>query len=173
MKINKSNAAILAVVILLSLMVAALAVLNYNDARERAARQHDATFIIQADGQTFIVDYDMLREIGIRDFIAVKRSGGSAVQVNYQGVPLKYICGKLGIGLADISGAAAFAADGYTVAVSIDKINDPENVFIATGENGVLLKNKENGGDGPYMLVIVKDPFAQFWCKYLSEIIFR
>jgi len=173
MKIKKSSIAILLAVIFLTVIVAVLAALNYNDVQERAARQHDATFIIQVDGQTYFVDYNMLRETGIQDFTATKRSDGSVAQINYQGVPLKKLCDKLGIELGGMSSAVAFAADGYTVAISIDKVNDSENVFIATGENGELLKKREDGGDGPYMIVIVKDTFSQFWCKYLSEIIFK
>jgi hypothetical protein len=179
-KIKKSSVIIISVLLFLAVMTAVLAALNYNGAQERAQRQHDATFVITAGEQSYIIDLDIMREVGIRDFTAERRSGGNpAVTVNYQGVPLKDLCDKLGIKLSDFSGfnnfdsCVAFAADGYTVAVAMDKVSDPENVFIATGENGELLKKMEDGGDGPYMMVIVKDPFSQFWCKYLSEIVFK
>ena len=51
-------------------------------------------------------------------------------------------------------------------------VSDTGDVFIAVGQNGEPLAKKEDGGDGPYMIVSVKDPFSRNWCKYLSEIIF-
>ena len=160
MKIKKSSIIIMAVIAVLIIMIAVLAALNYNDAKARAERLADAAFIIQAGGQSFTVDYEMLKDAGIQEFTADKRSGGKpAVTINYQGVPLKNLCEKLEI---EVANCTAYAADGYAVGVSADKINDAENVYIALDND-----------DGPYVLVVVKDPFSQYWCKYLSEIVFK
>ena len=165
---------IIFVLIFLTAAVAALAVLNQGEAQKLAARQSDATFVIKAGGVSYEITYDILQAAGIQNFNADKKSGGKpAVRIKYQGALLKDLCDSLGIDLSDAKSCVALAADGYAVAVSIDKINEPANVFVASGENGAPLQKKDDGGDGPYMIVVVKDPFSQNWCKYLSEIIFE
>ena len=102
-----------------------------------------------------------------------KSDGKPAVTVEYQGVPLIKICEKLQLDISDVENCSAFAADGYVSVISVTKVCDPENVFIVTGQNGEALVKKDDGGDGPFMLVVVKDPFNQSWCKYLSELTFE
>ena len=174
MRIQKSTVIIGIVIILLAGAVAVLAVLNYGAARKFSAVQNDATFVIQANGQSYTVDFSILQDTGIQDFNADKKSGGNpAVKTEYQGVPLKKLCDKLKIDISGAKSCVALAADGYTVSLSIDKVNDTDNAFIAIGQNGEPLAKKEDGGDGPYMIVAVKDTFSQNWCKYLSEIVFK
>jgi len=171
---KKSTLAILVTVAALTVAVAVLAVLNADSARQLASRQDDATFIIRTDNRVITVDFQTLQEAGIRHFAATRRGGGlSAVEVAFQGVPLTALCAFLGIDLSSIQSVTALAADGFSSVVSGGQVRDAGNVFIATAEDGVPLATREQGGDGPYMLVVAKDAFSQYWCKYLSELIIR
>jgi hypothetical protein len=171
---KKSTLAITATVVVLMVMIIVLAALNDERAQELAARQDDATFVIRTGGEVFTVDFQTLQEAGIRTFTATRRGGGAtAAQVSFQGVPLTVLCGWLGIDLSNVGSVVALAADGFSSVVSGDQARDMENVFIATAENGIVLAKRDEGGDGPYMLVVAKDTFSQNWCKFLSELIIR
>ena len=171
---KKSTLIIGGTILLLLAAIIVLAVVNSGNTRELVTGQDGASFAINAKGETHTVTLEMLEEIGLQDFTATKKGGGGpAVEVAFQGVPLVKICEKLGLDVADAEGCIAVAADGYAVPVELEKVLDPENVFIATGEDGESLGNKDEGGDGPFMLVIAKDPFSQYWCKFLSEVTFE
>ncbi len=62
------------------------------------------------------------------------------------------------------------ATDGYTIALSPKEVKDEDNVYLAYKLNGKLLKRKEEGGSGPYQVIIRKDEFSQRWCKFVVEI---
>lgn len=62
------------------------------------------------------------------------------------------------------------AADGYTVALTGDEVRMEDNVYIVYEQAGKDLGIREDGGTGPYRLIIRKDEFAQRWNKYLMEI---
>jgi len=150
-----------------------LMIFNSQHTEERKRRQDDAFFLVRANGATYTVDRTLLAEIGESPFAANKKSDGKpAAAVAYHGVPLMKLCEKLKIDLSNVTGCIASAADGYHATVSIKQILDGENVFIASGQDGRDLAKKDDGGDGPFMLVVVKDPFSQNWCKYLSELEF-
>jgi hypothetical protein len=171
---KKSTIGIIVTIALLTGMVVVLAILNADNARQLAARQDDATFVIRAGGEVYTVDFQTLQNAGIQNFTAYRRGGGmSAVRTSFQGVPLSVLCDFLGIDISGAESVTALAADGFSSVAAADKVRDAENVFIAAGQDGVPLATMEDGGDGPYMLVVAKDTFSQNWCKYLSELIIR
>ena len=161
MKIKKSTFGIIIAIALLAAAVGVLAALNAKDARERASVRNDGVFVITSGGQSYTVDYDTLLGAGIKSFTA--NYGKPAVKKTYHGVPLKTLCNALGIDLSEAKSCVARAADGFSTAVSVDKINDTENVYIAITLDG----------DGPYRLIVVKDAFNQNWCKLLVELTFK
>jgi hypothetical protein len=43
-------------------------------------------------------------------------------------------------------------------------------VYIVYAIDNKPLGKKEDGGAGPFELVIKNDPFSQRWCKFVSEV---
>jgi spermidine/putrescine-binding protein len=52
----------------------------------------------------------------------------------------------------------------------MEEAQNVRNVYIAYQINGEDLKSKAQGGNGPYQLVILSDPFSQRWCKYVNGV---
>jgi len=173
-KISISNIIVISTIFILTAAVVILAVLSGSQNIKRIERQDNAVFVIKADGREYNVTMDIINNIGITDFTADKKNSGlSPVSVKYQGVPLKTICDELDIDISGFKNCVASAADGFYTSVPIGKVEDEDNVWIAVGLDNKSLLKREDGGDGPYMLVVRKDTFSQYWCKYLVELEFK
>ena len=164
---------IIASICVLTASVAVLGILHYNRMQVLLTRTEMASFIITANGQEHVVSIDSINEIGLRPFTATRRGGGLIAEVHFHGVLLKDICGFFGIDISGKSSAVASAADGFFSAVSIESILEPDNIWIAAMQDGEPLPSREDGGDGPFMLVVRNDTFSQNWCKYLLEVEFK
>ncbi|MCL2488530.1 MAG: molybdopterin-dependent oxidoreductase [Oscillospiraceae bacterium] len=170
MRKNKSAWVIGGTLLLLAAAIVLLMFLN-DTVEVTNTLQKDPILAVTANGETQMVCRGMLEEIGIQTFTAHKKNDGkAAVQVEYQGVPLIKICEELKLDISGAKKCVAFAVDGYITPVAIEKVLDPENVFVVTGQNGEPLAEKAGG---PFMLVIAKDPFSQFWCKYVARVEFE
>ncbi len=84
-------------------------------------------------------------------------------------MPLINILKKLEIDTENKKQLIVRGIDGYTVAFSIDEVVDEDNIYLAYKMEGKLLKSKEEGGSGPYQLIVRKDQFSQRWCKFVVE----
>jgi hypothetical protein len=156
---KKQTLAILLSIAILTAAVIVLAVTNAIINKGRVADGDKSTFIVQ--GQT--VDRELMDKIGLQTISANKKSDGKpAAAVEYQGTLLLNICNHLGIDIADMKSCVAMAADGYSTVVSVEKVNEPDNIFIVLDED-----------EGPFIMVVAKDPFSQNWCKYLVELTFK
>jgi len=82
----------------------------------------------------------------------------------------KSVFDYLGIDYSSAKSVSFTAADGYASALTIAEALDEENCFIVFDEDGKPLGTKENGGSGPYMMILPNDQFSQRWCKFLLEI---
>jgi len=90
--------------------------------------------------------------------------------VSLRGVELRLLYESLG---ADISHASLFAVrglDGYYSPLSSKEVGTADKVYVCIAMEGKLLSDKDNGGWGPFLLVIRGERFAQRWCKYVEEI---
>lgn len=123
------------------------------------------------DGEEIaVVDKNYILVQESATFPAVIRSSGQKPQeVKYSGVLLSDLLNQLDIDWTDRKQALVKGSDGYVTALSLKDLNG-KNVYIAYAMNGADLKNKSQGGYGPYQLVIRNDSFSQRWCKYVSEI---
>jgi len=65
------------------------------------------------------------------------------------------------------------ASDGYRIILSAEEIAEPSNVYLTFERDGEILKSKKEGGNGPFQLVIRRDPFSQRWIKHVNEIILQ
>lgn len=106
------------------------------------------------------------------NFSAVLHGGGRpAEKHNYRGISIKKLLEKQDTNILKGKKQVIMKGiDGYVVSFSIDEIEDEKNIYLVYQEDGKTLKNKKQGGEGPYMIVACKDAFGQRWCKYLSEV---
>ena len=100
----------------------------------------------------------------------LKSSGKPPVDTSYTGVELKALLENLEIDTAGKTQVITKAVDGYTVALSLAEVLEDDNVYIVYKRDGKDLGAREEGGSGPYQIVIRKDQFGQRWNKYLMEI---
>jgi hypothetical protein len=83
---------------------------------------------------------------------------------------MKTILENAGLNFEGKNAAIVTAVDGYVVSVGMDKLMDDENVYLAYMREGELIGTYEEGGRGPYMMIISKDQFSQYWCKYAYSV---
>ena len=115
--------------------------------------------------------YDQIIQLGEEEFTAVFDSSNTDPEEHkYTGVPLKKLIEEAGITLKDTQQVNVRAIDGYTVALKSDEVLEDENVYLTYKQDGEPMKSKEEGGSGPYQVIIRKDAFSQRWCKFVTEI---
>lgn len=105
-------------------------------------------------------------------FPAVVRSSGSKpVETEYKGIELIKLFDSLNVDITSYSKVTFNASDGYRIILSMEEIKEPSNVYLTFERDGEILKSKKQGGNGPFQLVIRRDPFSQRWIKHVNEII--
>ncbi len=165
------------VIIALIVCVAAIAVLLFLNRDNIAAgrwAQQNATLTFAVTGQDDIeVDYDYICSLPATDFAATIRSSGQTPEeVIYTGVLLQDVLDDLDIDISGCQGIRVYAADGYAIAAQIDDVLDRDNVYLAYKIDGEVMKNRDQGGWGPYQIIIREDSFSQRWAKYVMKIEF-
>lgn len=158
-------------IIILAVIVGVTAHLNLKTVEVKKELEENAEFIIKDNGKE-IAKFNMkeIRSLGEIDFSAnLKTNGKEPIPYTYTGVSLKKLFEKHEINLKDKSAIIVTSIDGYTVAVDINKVLEDDNVYLAYMREGEALGNREDGGKGPYQMIISKDKFSQHWCKFAVE----
>ena len=101
----------------------------------------------------------------------VRSSGEKPVETEYKGIELSTFLSSLDVDLNSTEKITFNATDGYRIILSIEEVNDPSNVYISFERDGDFLKSKKQGGNGPFQLVIRRDPFSQRWIKHVDQIV--
>ena len=165
------NKKIIMILVILIGVAAVFAYLNTGDQEERLASQREAKIFIVFEEKQHTVDFEKILSFEQHTFEAMlKSSGGVDVNNIYTGIRLQDLLAAYEIPLTDITQVITKAADGYTVALSPAEVLEEDNVYIVYKVNGEALSSKEEGGSGPYQLVIRQDPFAQRWNKFLMTL---
>ena len=163
------NAKMLILIIGLLIVISTIAiVMNKEDVEEKSELNENAIFIIMED-DVEIASYNMsqIKEIGEKSIVATLDTSTSEPEdFEYTGVLLKNVFTHAGVSLVDKEAVIVAAVDGYTIAISMEKLMDEDNVYIVYKKEGELLGTREEGGKGPYQIIIIKDQFSQYWCKY-------
>lgn len=169
----KNNRTLTIIIIALVAIIGVTAYLNRDESTQKTALNNDAVFEVTQNEQV-MATYTMsdIQAMGQVTFTAtLKSSGNDPVDHEYAGVPLITILENAGIkDLSNKSSIVVSAIDGYMVSVDIDKVLDAENVYLAYVKDGELIGTREAGGDGPYQVIISKDQFSQYWCKYAYSV---
>jgi hypothetical protein len=163
---------IIAVVAVLAIALGVTAYLNMGSVADKKALQEKAIIMITfGDKKLAQANMDYITGLGEKEFKAnLKKSGKSPVEYSYTGIPMKNLFSSLEINTAGVTTVVLKAIDGYSSALTLDEVLEDDNVYIVYKMDEKLLENAENGGDGPYMALIRKDPYSQRWCKLLTEI---
>lgn len=165
---KKTNKILILIILILFLISTVGLYLNKDNILANRKLNEDAIFIIYEEGEE-VASYNMLeiQQLDEKKFNAtLDTSSSRPKEYNYTGVLLKDIFIQSGITLDDKEMATVTGADNYTVALSIDKILEDDNIFLAYKREDKPLGSIKDGGSGPYQLIIRKDQFSQYWCKY-------
>ncbi len=168
---NKEKKIILIILAVFALLIAIFALLNFNSISNIGSNKIDSTILFKTKDKDYIVGFDLIDKLDSEEFEAVVRSNGKKSKtVMYTAVKLVDILDSLNIDYKSTNKAIVKAEDAYISAVSIDDINIDGNVYIAYKMNGKYLKSRQDGGEGPFQLIIRKDNFSQRWVKYVIEV---
>lgn len=168
---KKNNIIILVTIVLLVAVLAVTYFMNQDDIEYKIELNKDAIFEVMYQGEV-VSSFNMeeIAAMGEVTFSAnLKSSGNDPVAHEYTGVLLKTIFTEAGLDLEGKSSATVMAIDGYAAAITMDKLMEDDNVYLAYMRDGELLGTKEDGGNGPYQLIISKDKFSQYWVKFAYQ----
>ncbi|WP_313343343.1 hypothetical protein [Sedimentibacter sp.] len=101
----------------------------------------------------------------------VRSSGQKPVETEYKGIELIKLLNENRIEIDKFKKATFNASDGYRIILDMAEINEQSNVYLCFERDGENLKSKNQGGNGPFQLIIRRDPFSQRWIKHVNEII--
>lgn len=160
------------VLLVLIVIVGITAYLNRGYVEDKEAMIENHTFVIKNNGEEVeTVDLTMIEGLGVEEFNAnLKSSGKDPVEHSYKGVALKDILAAKDQSLENKTQVIIRSIDGYTVALSAEEVAEDDNVYVVFEIDGEALGTKEDGGSGPYQVIIRKDPFGQRWAKFVVEV---
>jgi len=163
------NIKIILIIIIILIAVSTTGLyLNGDNVKVNRELNEEAVFVILKEGEE-VGSFTMgeIQELQEKTFTAtLDTSDTDPEKYKYTGVLLKDIIHKAGVDLQDKKIIAVTGADSYTVGVSVDKVLEEDNVYMAYKRDGLPLGSRNDGGSGPYQLIIRKDQFSQNWCKY-------
>lgn len=147
-------------------------VLNSRNLEQRVSLQENAEILLKVDGDNpIVVTMSDIQELGLEEFKAnLKKNGKAPVEYTYSGVLLKNVIESKGINLTGRTHIEVQAVDGYTSAIPMEKVLEDGNVYVAVMREGIPLEGREDDGPGPYQIIISKDKFSQYWCKWAIEV---
>lgn len=156
---------IIPIAILIGLLIVSLASACSN-------KEEVSLTIVQGEVEQIVEKEDIYDHSEAIVFPAVVRSSGKKpVETEYKGIELSTFFSSLDIDISNTKRITFNATDGYRVILSLEEIAEPNNVYLTFERDGELMKSKKEGGNGPFQLVIRRDPFSQRWIKHIEEII--
>lgn len=160
------------ILLILIITVGITSYLNREYVKDKETMVENHFFAIKDDGKEVgIVNLELIESLEVQEFKAnLKSSGKEMVEHIYKGVPLNQILASQEQSLENRKQVVIRSVDGYTVVLSIEEILEEDNVYIVYKRDGEDLGKKEDGGSGPYQVVIRKDPFGQRWAKFVVEV---
>jgi len=165
---KKQSKIIIAIITVLIIIIGITVVLNKENVEEKRSLNNDAIFMAKYKGE-IIKEYTLeeIRALGEVSFTATKdTSKDEPIEHTYIGVPLIKIFEDAGIEVLDSDVVVNVAADGYAVALEAEKILDSSNVYLAYIVDDNAIGTRDEGGNGPYQIIVSEDQFSQYWCKY-------
>ena len=152
--------------------VAALALLNRGDADLRRALGENREFLLLVDGgHAATVGLQDLLDLGPEEFsTALATSLAAPREVSLRGVELRLLLEAYGIDFAGASHVTVTGLDSYYSPLAVAEVDAEGVVYICFEMDGETLKPQDEGGYGPFLMVIRGSRFAQRWCKYVESV---
>ena len=159
-----------AVLVLLGIVVV-FAVLNAGEHEERLASQRERKVFIDFGEERITVNYDDILTLEQHEFEETLRSSEAPPRDKvFKGVRMQDLLDSVDIPAEEINQVITKSVDAYTVALSQEEVLSEDNVYVIHEIDGETLISREEGGWGPFMIVIREETFAQRWNRYLMEI---
>ena len=156
---NKKSIGI--IMLILIAIIAIFALVNRGLIKNSQEAHANAEVLITGDNVEDKFTYDQIIKLGEEEFTAIFDSSNTDPEEHkYTGIPLKNLIEEAEIRLEDKQQVNIRAIDGYTVALKPDEVLEDENVYLAYKQDGEPIKSKEEGGSGPYQVIIRKDAFS-------------
>ena len=170
--VKKANKTVYLILGLLLVAVAALAFLNRGDAELRRALAENREFEIRIDGEyAATVGLQTLLDMDPQEFTtSLATSIAAPHNVTLRGVELRRLLEATGIETTKASHIVVSGIDGYYSPLSLPEVLQEGLIYICFSMDGDLLKSQNEGGYGPYLMVIKGSLFAQRWCKYIEAV---
>ena len=162
-------------VITLCALAAAVCVLLFISRSQLLAgkrAQEEGTLTFTREGSDIItLNRDDIRALPSETFEATIRSSGERpVPAEYTGVEIHDLLSLAGVTVSE-DGALLFkGADLYLTKVEAGELSEYGNIYIVYKRDGEIMKNRAQGGEGPYQVIVRNDYYSLRWCKYLSEV---
>ena len=169
---GKANKTVYLVLVLLLVAVAVLAYMNRGDAELRRALTENREFLIRIDGEyAATVGLQELLDLGPKEFTTSLATSITAPRdVTLRGIELRQLLEAKDIDLTIASHFVVSGLDAYYSPLSLSEVLEEELIYICFSMDGELLKPQDEGGYGPFMMVIHGSRFAQRWCKYVEAV---
>ncbi len=152
------------IVLALVVIIGVFIVFNGDDNREIKVINNETELLVSFD--------EVKTSQNSTTFPVVVRSSGSVpVEAEYTGIELITFLEEKDVKIENFKSITFNASDGYRIILSSEDISEPLNVYLTYERDGEDLLPKSKGGNGPFQLVIRKDPFSQRWIKHVEEII--
>jgi len=172
---KRSTKIIAAAVAFLILAVCVLAWLNRGDLTLKRELSENREFLLRINGETAatVTMSDMLALKPTEFETIMDTSISDPAEVRFTGVELREILAYKGIEIPPENFCEAVGLDSYYSSVSYGEIMEKGRVYICVAMNGKPLAPKEEGGMGPFLMVITGGGFSMRWCKYVEGINIR
>lgn len=168
---NKTTKAAIFIIIILIVIFFAALLLNKSEIESRRELLESSAIEVKSKDLSDKVDLETLQSIGLEDFEAVlDTSTTEASLLDYSGVQLIKLLASLGYEINGKDIIIATGADGFSVAYSGEEVLDYGNIYIAVMEEGNYLGGIEDGGRGPFEIIVINDSFSNRRCKWVTGI---
>ena len=166
---TRRPAVIVAVALLaLGLTAAVLAQLNRSDTVVAAG-----TLAVTRDGETLrtFTMTDVKALPSVTSSKKILSSSHADEEGAFTGVPLHVVLAQVAPTLLDDAHQVVTrASDGYVSALDVDEVAGSDNVLLVYAKDGEGLGTNEDGGTGPFRIVVLSDTYGNRCAKWVNEI---
>lgn len=168
---NKTSKAAIFILILLVVVFLAALSMNKSEIESRRILLESSTIEVISEDQSDMVGLEVIQSLGLEEFEAVlDTSSTDASLYKYSGVQLVKLLASLGYEIDGKDMIIATGADGFSVAYSGEEVLEDVNIYIAVMEEGKYLGGIEDGGRGPFEIIVINDSFSNRRCKWVTGI---
>lgn len=168
MRQRRAATVVAAVIVGLIIAVVALAWLNRSDAGVQ-----EGSVAITRDGKTLttftLAEVRELRSVSAKKKIVSSNNGDE--EGTFTGVPLRTLLDEVSPTLLDkASMVVTRATDGYVSSLDAAEVGEDDDVLLVYEKDGESLGTSEDGGTGPFRIVILSDTYGNRCTKWVNEI---